>query len=416
MVGLLPDLRQRPGWAGLLACLGVGLVFGIVKTDTTASTWVVNSLGVRLVRDPSDLMALMALIPAAGMMAKPSAITTGNKTWRYAALLLASLLVLGDAAAPDRGISCLAVGNGNSIVALAEFGKAYASRDGGLSWQPVTAAANITRGPDCANNPLDQWTSIASPDGKMHYRIIPNISIQSQSEPGGPWKLEYSLKPPNEREKDYIQKTVGGSILFSPEPSGLIFDPTSGNLVLAMGFDGVLVRKPDGSWLEVSVGPYVAHSLETDGLGGILVLLDGELFTAGIVTLIVFSVLGMRVRRRKLDWLGLAGSLILGAGAVAICAPGLDSPDSEIQIVFVGGLLLAGLWALAWAIVAAIRTGWRSLVLIGLALVAGIIFLIPYFLWGYRILPEYYQAALAGTILAATVTLLAPLKKKESVE
>jgi hypothetical protein len=56
--------------------------------------------------------------------------------------------------------------------------------------------------------------------------------------------------------------------------------------------------------------------------------------------------------------------------------------------------------------------GRRSLVLAGLALAAGIVYLIPYFLWGYRILPEYYQAALAGTILAAAITLLTPLKKK----
>jgi hypothetical protein len=245
----------------------------------------------------------------------------------------------------------------------------------------------------------------------MLYRIIPNVSIQSQSQPGGSWKVEYSLKPPNEREKDYIQKTIGGSILFSPEPSGLIFDPVSGNLVLAMGFDGALVRKPDGSWLAVPVGPYAPRSLEAAGFGGMMVLLQGEIVLAGIAMLIVFSTLSVRVRGRRFDWLRLLGSLLLWGIVAGILTPALmNGPYGQL---FVGaGLLASGLWSFGWAIADAIRMGRRSLVLAGLALAAGIVYLIPYFLWGYRILPEYYQAALAGTILAGAITLLTPLKKK----
>jgi hypothetical protein len=84
------------------------------------------------VRDPTDLITLIVLPLAAWMMARTGAPSSSYKTWRYAALAMASLLLLADAAAPDMGVHCLAV-NGRSLVAAGAYGAIYTSSDGGLT-------------------------------------------------------------------------------------------------------------------------------------------------------------------------------------------------------------------------------------------------------------------------------------------
>jgi len=238
--------------------------------------------------------------------------------------------------------------------------------------------------------------------------------VESQAGTNGVWKKEYSLKPMNVREQAYIQKTRSGNVYFAILPLNAVFDPNSGNLVLAMGQDGALVRKSDGTWLGVAVGPYTHRSLEAAGFGGMLVLLQGEIVLAVIAVLIAFSILSVRAHPRRFDWLRLLGSLILWGAVAGIFSPALAN-GSYVQLIVVTGLLAAGLWSLGWVIADAIRLGRRSLAVAGLALAAGILYLIPYLLWGYGILPEYYTAALVGTILAAAIALLAPVKKKEQV-
>jgi hypothetical protein len=188
---------------------------------------------------------------------------------------------------------------------------------------------------------------ITAPDGSLQFRITPDQSVESQSLPSGIWKKEYSITPPSFREQAYLQKTRTGNIYFEKQPSSAVFDPKSRNLVLAMGQDGVLVRQVNGGWQAVAVGPYEPHSLESAGLGGVLVLLEGELLLAGIAALTVFSILSICGRRRKLDWLRLVFSLIFLVGAAG-CAQALDSGNSEYQFVFIAGLFVAGLWATGW--------------------------------------------------------------------
>jgi hypothetical protein len=411
LAGLLPFLRNRPALAGVLACLGVGLGFALIKTDALAGAWVVTHLGVRLVRDPTDLIALVVLPLAAWMMASTGAPSSSHKTWGYAALAMASLLLLADAAAPDLGILCLSVENGKTLAAVAGYGVSYTSHDGGLTWQN-TAAAQTLPASNCENTLSNQVTIIASPDGSIRFRITPDQSVESQAGTNGVWKKEYNLKPLNVREQAYIQKTRSGNIYFANLPLNTVFDPNSGNLVLAMGQDGVLVRKPDGSWLAVAVGPYTPLSLEAAGFGGMLVLLQGEIVLAGIIASIVFSALSIRIRRRRFDWLRLLVGLILWGTVAGIFKPVLmNGPYAQLFVI--SGLLASGLWALSWAIANAIRLGRRSLTLAGLGLAAGVVYLAPYFLWGYGLIPEYDTAALAGVILAAVITLLAAVKKKD---
>jgi hypothetical protein len=378
-----------------------------------------SHFSIRLVRDPSDLIALTAVLAAAWGLgvskdktnySLPGRARAGtsrafrqNQLWGSIALGLAALLVMADAAAPDLGIHCLTVDN-QGMVADGGYGARFTSKDGGLTWKDVSPS-NASFDYENCSSALKGPAIIDQPDHKMQYRIDPDVSVERSQDGGSTWMKETSLQTLNQREKAYVEKTRSGPLVFSSRPLAAQFDPGSGNLVLAMGYDGVLVRKSDGTWTQEAVGGYVPRTLERDGLGGVLVLVFGEIVLAGITLLLVFSTLSIRVRARKFDWIRLILSILLWIGAALVFPPALTNGSyGGLFVAFV--LLAAGVWALGWAIADGFRLKSLALRPAGWAVVAGAVFLLPYLGWGAGWLAEYYTAAVAGLILAAAATCL----------
>lgn len=153
----------------------------------------------------------------------------------------------------DFGVLCF-VEFADGIVASAPVFEEFFSRDGGLTWQQEGVEIPGISGSDCAPNKILQKELWASLDGLIRYRFDPGKSIEKSTDGGGRWVQVYDLayvqwEPVSENEP-------GRTVVVQPGPLDAMIDPSSGNVLLAMGHAGVLLGLPTGEWRWVAVGAY----------------------------------------------------------------------------------------------------------------------------------------------------------------
>ena len=75
---------------------------------------------------------------------------------------------------------------------------------------------------------------------------------------GSRGQVAYSTEFLEEQGNVWVQwvstEELGQRREFAFRPSAIVYDETSGNLVLALGIQGVLVGTPDGKWTTIAVG------------------------------------------------------------------------------------------------------------------------------------------------------------------
>ena len=136
----------------------------------------------------------------------------------------------------------------------------HSSQDGGLSWtvrdKPLAIPAEWPQ--------RDHWhfhsyvrKAVDTPRGS--YRID-GADIQLHT-PDGEYQTVYSathLESPSNQWLQYqkLQGDTGPDINPSSGPRSITYDPSSGNVIVAMGVLGVVVGTPDGSWTTVEVGGF----------------------------------------------------------------------------------------------------------------------------------------------------------------
>ncbi len=145
-----------------------------------------------------------------------------------------------------------------AIVARAPVFDAFHTRDGGLTWQQE--GFDYGRGSGSASGcspnkkmPDELWVP---PDGQVRYRFHPGESIEISMDKGHTWELAYDLTPI--RWDPIAPANPDRRVIVQPGPWDAMLDPRSGNLLLAMGHAGVLLRLPSDEWRWVQVGRY-AH-------------------------------------------------------------------------------------------------------------------------------------------------------------
>jgi hypothetical protein len=403
----VPDEWENGSFAAAVLLTGAGFV---LAKATAFNPWLVGLLQgalrqpLSIVQDPTDLLALLAL-PGTIWLWRRSRPAPGSA--RRSVLLLVPLvmvLMLADSAAPNYGVTYLEA-QGNSILACSRYNVygSYRSTDGGLSWTGDSYEAAIG---ECANQ-LEGNGSIVDPtNGSIVYRYAA-YTIQRSSDGGRTWKVEYSWRPLGQADQVYDQTIHQNYGPYSGSPTFAVADPGTGNIIFAMGTQGVLVRQAGTqqySW--VPVGPY--HEIKFDRLELIVNLIFGEGILALIAGGLGITLLGLAVRKDKAKavfaWLGVAGWL-----AIVWIFPPAQFFSSHYGSVFPAmGLFLVGWDALVLAVTTFFQAGarhrallWKfALAFLGLA----ILFYVPYVLWALNVLPDYFFAAGAGTIL--TVGLL----------
>ena len=240
---------------------------------------------------------------------------------------------------PDVGIDAVGISDEGTIHGRSGGRSEYRSEDGGVSWAR-----------DSDHPGQVEWgrESVEVPRGG--YRIEgPDIVL---SAPDGLAEVAYSTAYMQEQGNLWVQKhaTSGLDVReIATAPRNIVYDERTGNIIAAMGVQGVVVGTPDGTWTRQAVGRYSPVDFSFSGKTRLL-LSNAGFWTA--VSALSLSMTGAgrvvsQVRRRDLPFLP---AVPLAALALLIGVPVLLAATGHERllewVVFVG-LGLAGSFVLA---------------------------------------------------------------------
>jgi len=398
---------RRAAAVGWLAFGSVAVVFVAAKTVPVAHETIV-ALAERVLgftvgwrRDPTDLVGLIALVASAALWARTPEPACGRIELAapgWAALIMAALLTVANAPAPDPGIYCLEERDGE-VLAFAGY-TSYRSTDGGLTWERSDAPPGSC--PSLGQVPSGAPVTALNPNNdQRRYRFEPGLSIEFSDDGGATWRTVYHVENTSEAVAAATQQRLTSSAELRPTPIDARIDRRTGNAVFAMGHAGVLVYDSSGVWQEIPVGNY--SPVTVSGAFDFFQLLVGEILLAVGLALLGFNVLASRaIVRGRTAWII---ALIVAGGiwaAVAFVFPpaltyGYGSFITYAAMLVLGLILLI---ATAIALVKLLQEGaarvWRPLLI---CLAGGVLFLLPYALWAADTLPRYTLAAAFGTLL-----------------
>ncbi|GEM_PF-649528 len=348
---------KRAEFVGRVSIIGVGLIFGLAKTVPAFHALTIDVLEfltgwpniLRL--DPTDLIALPALLVAWGIWEQPATRSIRWPDRGWVLLPLAVLATMADSPAPNYGIACFTQEGGQIFTSDAYA--AYTSLDGGLTWQASTTQPQ--------NRFCDMRAGeVASPnDPRLRFRYDPAGVIERSDDGGQTWQREYAVTPMSQAQSAYAEQGSSAAILRSG-PLNAVIDPRTGNAIFALGHQGVLVRTPSGEWRTVEVGPY--HAIDLQQPEKVVSLLAGEILLALVLIVLMAAVIAPLAR--PVNFLPVA-ILVVVLGGIAFMVLGVairSYNDSIIWPVLLGVLLVLVIY---------VRRGRRAVTLLNMALAVG---------------------------------------------
>ncbi len=397
---LLPEGWEERSFALALLISAAG--FALAKA-TAANQWLVGSLEwvfrqpVSISRDPSDLLALLALPGSLWLWKKFRPVS--RRTAGLILLPLVLFLTLADSPMPDYGLTHLEA-RGNAILACSNYGT-YQSTDGGLSWDAVSYDSGIR---DCGFQSKGLEIVSDPQNSGIQYRYA-DYAIQRSVDAGQTWQVDYSWWPLSQAEQVYFtvkHPTAYGS--YSGTPKSAILDAASGNVIFAMGMEGVLVRQADtGRYAWISVDKYEKISIQKIDL--VTNLIAGEYFLALIAGGLGITFLGLRVKKSLWMLIFMLLAMLGWIATVYVFPPALTSQSGYINFVPAVAILLVGGATLVLAILSLVFAGLKAKILLlefGLAFIGtSLLFMAPYLLWALDVIRQYYLAAVLALILSA---------------
>ena len=210
----------------------------------------VGGNGPRSPLDPTDSIVIpLAMAAAIWVWRQPSLETQSLRT--RLALLAATAAALASVATSydvDRGIE--RVGRAASGTLVADFvGGSYESMDGGLTWTKT--------GEDWVTLETRQLMELGekAPSGIFSKGDIRITAHEVLSSGEVVYSFEY-LQGGGNRWMQALDKRDVRDRAIATRPLDFFYDGQSGNLILAMGLQGVVVVAPDGTTTQVAVGRY----------------------------------------------------------------------------------------------------------------------------------------------------------------
>ena len=156
--------------------------------------------------------------------------------------------VATSAPTPLTGIRSVGVAGDGAIMAAANDGRdrlQYSSSDGGFTWDPYSWPPNV----------VWRGETVETPRGNFLIRGSDILVLTVE----GDWVAIYSSAYLQGDANVWVQEqatTRFGPREIGTKPYGIAYDALSGNLIVAMGLQGVVVGSPDGHWSRVAVGDY----------------------------------------------------------------------------------------------------------------------------------------------------------------
>lgn len=322
---------------GVLSIGFIGVWFATAKTlpaiyDLTVNLSASTSGGLSsLIRDPSDLLTLPALLISAYIWQRASdaPVRTPSPVW-----VLVGLAIMGTLASDDTvylyGVQTVCEDEqgtlyvkGTPATTPYDWMRTLArSQDGGLSWQTIAPDDPLIDSvpiENCATHaPI-----IYAQNEAIQYTWVYNEAIYRSLDSGVSWSLAYDLPEYDQdvRERRYILRDTGLVFLEKDsEPHNGMVHSLTGNAVFAMGVDGVLVYNvADNRWQWVEVAGYQLESLSD--FSRIDDLLFFEWWLALALAMLIYTSARAYIREAKpltqialnigrASWLILVGALL----------------------------------------------------------------------------------------------------------
>jgi hypothetical protein len=385
----------------------VGLIFGLAKTVPAFHALAIDVLEfltgwpnvLRL--DSADLIALPALLIAWWIWEKSAtrSIRLSNRGWVL--LPLAVLATMADSAQANYGINCLEQKEG-AILAISAY-SSYTSRDGGLTW---TASDIEPKTRYCGLKVSEVSNSI---NQRERFRFTANGQVERSDDGGQTWQAEYLFQGVTEAQQVYVGQNQRGNPSVVSGALDAVIDASTGNLIIGVGYQGVLVRTPDGTWQAIGVGQYQPIDLHQPDT--VVSLLAGEILAALVVFVLTVATIAPGKLSRKarlgllLGWLAFSGGVAI---RVMFLQPGGYSQTGNQFFAY--GVVIAGLLA---AVVAAIRLTamfklnptavWATL---GVSALASLLFLVPFLVWSQNGIPSYISALTYAAVLVVVTCIV----------
>ena len=175
--------------------------------------------------------------------------------------LCASLAVAALACSFDFGITRVGTGADGSLLVEADTGglERFQSPDGGLNWQPVAETSPNRRG-------RVTWggSAVTTPRGRY---TIDGAEITRSHRSGA--ETAYSAAYLRDDANRILQDRAT-FVVVTTAPQSIAYDDRSGNVIIAMGSQGVVVGSSHGGWQRVAVQEYAPTDFSVSARRGLL--------------------------------------------------------------------------------------------------------------------------------------------------
>lgn len=446
--------KRQETYVGSLSITVIGLWFALAKTvplvhEWTAVAW--NNLvgwqgSLRL--DATDLLTLPALFISAWVWWRVGGERTPRpkgrlRTWAslprdpkwkplaYVAFglgIVATLASDGPTYYPNSGITIICQDGEELVIPIDTWPKSeldrtsnsltnpiyieipqttlFTSEDGGWTWSEQLVS-DYQRPLICSDPASNQVADPNNPD--VMYRWQPGGPVERSSDGGVSWSVEKMIpevwqdvrRQYNRPPEDHPAHT------YIPGPVSGLVDPATGNLVLAMSWDGVLVRTPDGEWQWRKVSNEYALA-DISANKWLYSNLFYELWLTGALGfLIVCSATTYMIS--GWGWSFRLGWLLMGWVAWLVLTLLLPPPVQafmEVDQWIMGLLSLLSLTILALPLILISVSDllWHFprylLPIFGMGLLAAGLYLLPFILWARGTIPPYTTAWVFALLLA----------------
>jgi len=351
----------------------------------------------RITPDLSDLLVLPVLAASAWLWRALESRPAPHRAWQWLALPLVMLTTMADLTPADYGISCLKYDNG-MLYASNTISQGFLSTDGGFTWQKDTPSPIE----NCRGSAIFELPeTLEDPARGVLYRFSARNQVEVSMDNGKSWSEETLQGSISEPEGQYIRLTSSSGPIFEPGPFQVALEPKTGNLVLAMGHEGVLVREPSGRYTWVDVGKYQHHTLAKAGFNGFMTLLIQPFLLSLLIAFLAMRTWALR--RDSTVWqivLTILAWLLTLGFAIAI-QPGFLAYPTLILTISLVVFIVVTLILLILNLVALKRMKsdsrwWTHL--IPHALVIALVSLLFFVAWSLEWIRSYSLAALLSAI------------------
>ena len=249
----------------------------------------------------------------------------------------------------EKGIQDVEVTEDAGLVATGEsdyiFPNDYSSVDGGFTW------TLLSNEPD-THGELNR--DVRTPRGQYVLEGSDIVRVGLGGERVTVYSSAFLQQPGNiwvqENDTAHFSDLFSTELVLASEPLSIAYDPTTSNVVVAMGLQGVVVGTPEEQWRPAAVGPYTPTDFSFTGKSMRLLFnlpfwLASTSLTLSMLSLSLFL---SQLRKNRLRiCLGTFVSTLIGASALLFLGIRFNTNVVLLFVVFVVVLIILAVMLIA---------------------------------------------------------------------